>query len=222
MTKSTGDPVVGATVNTTGGFTMRATRVGAETALAQIVKLVQEASSSKAPIQRLADLVASSFVAAVILVAIATFVLWFVLGPALTLAVVAAVSVLIIACPCALRLATPLSVMVATGKGAAAGVLVKSAEALETAYKLDTVVLDKTGTITAGRPSLTDVVPVGGQDSAELLRWSRTPPGSPTRARRRCTSRSTDGPRVWSRSPTRSSRTRSRRSPSCAGWAWRS
>jgi len=168
--KGPGDPVIGATVNTTGAFTMRATRVGSETALAQIIRLVQEAQTSKAPIQRLADLVASYFVPAVVFVAIATFVLWFVLGPALTLAVVAAVSVLIVACPCALGLATPLSIMVATGKGASAGVLIKSAEALETAHKLHTVVLDKTGTITAGKPSLTDVVPVGGQDRAELLR----------------------------------------------------
>ncbi len=170
VTKTAGDQVIGATVNTTGAFTMRATRVGSETALAQIIKLVQEASSSKAPIQRLADLVASYFVPAVIFLAITTFVLWFVLGPALTLAVVAAVSVLIIACPCALGLATPLSIMVASGKGAQYGVLVKSAASLETAHKLDTVVLDKTGTITRGKPELTDVVPVGGQDETELLR----------------------------------------------------
>ncbi len=170
VTKTAGDPVIGATGNTTGAFTMRATRVGSETALAQIIKLVQEASSSKAPIQRLADLVASYFVPAVIFLAITTFVLWFVLGPALTFAVVAAVSVLIIACPCALGLATPLSIMVASGKGAQYGVLVKSAASLETAHKLDTVVLDKTGTITRGKPELTDVVPVGGQDETELLR----------------------------------------------------
>ncbi|MDQ3735802.1 MAG: heavy metal translocating P-type ATPase [Actinomycetota bacterium] len=170
VSKSAGDAVIGATVNQTGAFTMRATRVGAETALAQIIKLVQEAQSSKAPIQRLVDGVASYFVPAVVFIAIATFVLWFVFGPALTLALVATVSVLIIACPCALGLATPLSVMVATGKGAQAGVLIKSAEALETAHKLDTVVLDKTGTITRGAPALTDVVAVAGQDESELLR----------------------------------------------------
>jgi Cu+-exporting ATPase len=170
VSKGAGEQVIGATVNQTGAFTMRATRVGSETALAQIIKLVQEAQSSKAPIQRIVDVVASYFVPAVVFVAIATFVLWFVLGPALTLAVVAAVSVLIIACPCALGLATPLSIMVATGKGAGAGVLIKSAEALETAHKLHTVVLDKTGTITRGKPALTDVVPVGGQDEQELLR----------------------------------------------------
>jgi Cu+-exporting ATPase len=167
--KSVGDQVIGATVNQTGAFTMRATKVGSETALAQIIKLVREAQSSKAPIQRVVDVVAGYFVPAVVFVAIATFVLWFVLGPALTLALVAAVSVLIIACPCALGLATPLSVMVATGKGAQSGVLIKSAEALETAHKLATVVLDKTGTITHGTPSLTDVVAVDGRDENELL-----------------------------------------------------
>jgi Cu+-exporting ATPase len=170
VTKTAGDQVIGATVNTTGAFTMRATKVGAETALAQIIRLVQEASSSKAPIQRLADLVASYFVPGVIFLAILTFVVWFVAGPALTLAVVAAVSVLIIACPCALGLATPLSIMVASGKGAQSGVLVKSAESLETAHRLHTVVLDKTGTVTRGKPELTDVVPLAGQDETELLR----------------------------------------------------
>ncbi len=170
VSKAEGDQLIGATVNQTGAFTMRATRVGSDTALAQIIKLVQEAQTSKAPIQRIVDTVASYFVPAVLFIAVATFVLWFVLGPELTLAVVATVSVLIIACPCALGLATPLSIMVATGKGAQSGVLVKSAEALETAHKLDTVVLDKTGTITRGKPSLTDVVPVGGHDETELLR----------------------------------------------------
>ncbi|RBY92497.1 ATPase P [Blastococcus sp. TF02-8] len=169
VSKAAGDEVIGATVNQTGAFTMRATRVGSETALAQIIKLVQEAQSSKAPIQRLVDAVASYFVPAVVFIAIATFVLWFVFGPALTLAVIATVSVLIIACPCALGLATPLSIMVATGKGAHAGVLIKSAEALETAHKLDTVVLDKTGTITRGAPALTDVIAVAGQDEREVL-----------------------------------------------------
>ncbi|MDK3256640.1 heavy metal translocating P-type ATPase [Blastococcus capsensis] len=168
--KSAGEEVIGATVNQTGAFTMRATRVGSETALAQIIKLVQEAQSSKAPIQRLVDVVASYFVPAVVFVALGTFVLWFIFGPALTLALVATVSVLIIACPCALGLATPLSVMVATGKGARSGVLIKSAEALETAHKLNTVVLDKTGTITRGMPALTDVVTAAGHDETGLLR----------------------------------------------------
>ncbi|MBA3619430.1 MAG: heavy metal translocating P-type ATPase, partial [Acidothermales bacterium] len=170
VSKSVGDQVIGATVNQTGAFTMRAVKVGSETALAQIIKLVQEAQSSKAPIQRIVDAVAGYFVPLVVFVAITTFVVWFVFGPALTLAVVATVSVLIIACPCALGLATPLSIMVATGKGAHSGVLIKSAEALETAHKLHTIVLDKTGTITRGKPALTDVVPVGGQDEDELLR----------------------------------------------------
>nr|MBA3620031.1 copper-translocating P-type ATPase [Acidothermales bacterium] len=170
--KTDGDTVIGATINTTGAFTMRATKVGADTMLAQIVKLVQEAQSSKAPIQRIADLVASYFVPAAVFIAIAAFAVWFVLGPdpSLTFALVAAVSVLIIACPCALGLATPLSIMVGTGKGARAGVLIRSAEALETAHKLHTVVLDKTGTITQGKPALTDVLPAPGVDEKELLR----------------------------------------------------
>jgi Cu+-exporting ATPase len=170
VSKTVGEPVIGATVNQTGAFTMRATRVGGDTALAQIVRLVQEAQSSKAPIQRLVDVVASYFVPVAIFIAIIAFVVWFVVGPQLTLAVVAAVTVLVIACPCALGLATPLSIMVGTGKGAQNGVLIKDAEALETAHKVDTVVLDKTGTITRGKPSLTDVVPVGGQDEDDLLR----------------------------------------------------
>jgi P-type Cu+ transporter len=140
--------------------------------LAQIIRLVQQAQASKAPIQRLADLVASYFVPAVMFIAIATFVVWFVAGPspAFTLALVSAVAVLIIACPCALGLATPLSVMVGTGKGAEQGILIRSAEALETAHKLDTVILDKTGTITRGAPALTDVVITGPTPEAELVR----------------------------------------------------
>ena len=170
--KAAGDTVIGATINTTGAFTMRATSIASETMLAQIVKLVQEAQSSKAPIQRIADVVASYFVPSAVFIAIAAFAIWFVVGPepSLTFALVAAVSVLIIACPCALGLATPLSIMVSTGKGARAGVLFRSAEALETAQRLNTVVLDKTGTITEGRPALTDVVPAHGVDADELLR----------------------------------------------------
>jgi Cu+-exporting ATPase len=171
-TRGPGETVIGATINQTGAFRFRATKVGADTMLAQIVKLVEEAQASKAPIQRLADLVASYFVPAVIFIAIATFVVWFVVGPipALTFALVSAVSVLIIACPCALGLATPLSVMVGTGKGAEHGVLIRSAEALETAHKLNTVVLDKTGTITKGEPALTDAEPVDPFTEDELLR----------------------------------------------------
>jgi Cu+-exporting ATPase len=172
VAKGDGDEVIGATVNTTGAFTMRATKVGADTTLAQIIRLVQQAQSSKAPIQRLADRVAAYFVPAVLLVAIAGFVLWFDIGPdpALTLGLIAAVSVLVIACPCALGLATPLSIMVGTGKGAQAGVLIRSADALETAHKVHTVVLDKTGTLTRGEPQLTDVVPADGRGEDEFLR----------------------------------------------------
>lgn len=171
-TKGPGETVVGATINQTGAFRFRATKVGKDTMLAQIVKLVEQAQASKAPIQRLADLISSYFVPAVIFIAVGAFVLWFDFGPspALTFALVTAVSVLIIACPCALGLATPLSIMVGTGKGAEHGVLIRSAEALETAHKLRTIVLDKTGTITRGEPTLTDVVPVGSPPEPELLR----------------------------------------------------
>jgi Cu+-exporting ATPase len=171
VTKHPGDHVVGATVNQTGAFRMRATNVGADTMLAQIIRLVEQAQASKAPIQRLADLVSSYFVPAVVLIAVWSFAIWFVAGPdpQLTFSLVAAVAVLIIACPCALGLATPLSIMVGTGIGATRGILIRSAEALETAHKLDTVILDKTGTITRGRPALTDVVAVQ-HDDAELLR----------------------------------------------------
>lgn len=171
VTKRTGDIVIGATVNTTGSLRVRAAKVGADTMLAQIIRMVQQAQASKAPIQRLADAMSAYFVPVVIAIAIATFVLWFIAGPppALTLAIVSAVAVLIIACPCALGLATPLSIMVGTGKGARAGILIRSAEALETAHKLDTIVLDKTGTITAGKPTLTDVQPVGAAQEDDLL-----------------------------------------------------
>ncbi|MER5204229.1 heavy metal translocating P-type ATPase [Streptomyces sp. NPDC002825] len=172
VTKHAGDTVVGATVNTTGSLRVRAAKVGADTVLAQIIRLVRVAQASKAPIQRLADAISAYFVPAVIAIAVATFALWYTVGPspALTLALVSAVAVLIIACPCALGLATPLSVMVGTGKGAQAGILIRSAEALETAHKLDTIVLDKTGTVTAGRPVLTDVRPAEDVTEAELLR----------------------------------------------------
>ncbi len=169
--KSPGDEVIGATINKTGAFVFRATKVGADTALAQIVQMVREAQGSKAPIQRLADRIASYFVPIVIAVAIATFVAWFVLGPApsLTYAVVTLVAVLIIACPCALGLATPTAVMVGTGRGAEMGILVKDAEVLETAHELDAIVLDKTGTITRGEPAVTDLFAADGVDDDELL-----------------------------------------------------
>jgi Cu+-exporting ATPase len=171
VTKRAGDTVVGATINTTGSLRVRAAKVGSDTMLAQIIKMVRQAQASKAPIQRLADAVSGFFVPAVIAIAIATFAIWLTAGPApaLTLALVSGIAVLIIACPCALGLATPLSIMVGTGKGARAGILIRSAEALETAHKLNTIVLDKTGTITAGKPALTDVRLAGGFDEAGLL-----------------------------------------------------
>ncbi|HEV2027738.1 MAG TPA: heavy metal translocating P-type ATPase [Candidatus Dormibacteraeota bacterium] len=171
-TKQAGDTVIGATINQTGAFRFRATRVGKDTMLAQIIRLVEQAQGSKAPIQRLADVVASYFVPVVMSIAIATFVVWFVAGPppALTLALVSAVAVLIIACPCALGLATPLAIMVSTGKGAEHGILIRSAAALETAQKIDTVVLDKTGTLTRGAPALTDVIVSGDLTENNLLR----------------------------------------------------
>ncbi|UGY91282.1 heavy metal translocating P-type ATPase [Streptomyces gobiensis] len=176
VSKTVGDEVVGATINQTGAFRFKATKVGADTALAQIIKLVQQAQASRAPIQRVADLVAGYFVPAVVFIAIAAFAVWFTVGPApaLTLGLVAAVAVLIIACPCALGLATPLSVMVGTGKGAQAGVLIRSAEALETAQRLEVIVLDKTGTVTQGRPELTDVVPAPGFTEDDVLRLVAT------------------------------------------------
>ncbi len=172
VTKGEGDIVVGATLNQTGAFRFRATNVGQDTMLAQIIRLVEQAQGSKAPIQRLADQVSSYFVPAVIFIAIATFVIWFDFGPspAFIFALVSAVAVLIIACPCALGLATPLSIMVGTGKGAQNGSLIRSAEALETAHKIDVIVLDKTGTITKGEPELTDVASAGLVPDDELLR----------------------------------------------------
>ncbi len=171
VTKVPGDLVIGATINQTGAFRYVATKVGADTMLAQIITLVRQAQGSKAPIQRLVDQVSGYFVPAVIAIAIWTFVAWNLVGPAPTFvfALVAAVSVLIIACPCALGLATPLSITVGTGKGATAGILIRSAEALETAHKLDTIVLDKTGTITEGKPRLTDVLPAQGFTEDEVL-----------------------------------------------------
>jgi Cu+-exporting ATPase len=162
--KQAGDRLIGATVNGTGGLVMRAERVGTETLLAQIVRLVAEAQRSRAPIQRLADIVAAYFVPAVIAVAVATFAVWALFGPQprLAHAIVNAVAVLIIACPCALGLATPMSIMVATGKAATVGVLFKNAEAIETLRKVDTLVVDKTGTLTEGKPKLVTVLPVAG------------------------------------------------------------
>ncbi|MBZ5629908.1 MAG: heavy metal translocating P-type ATPase [Acidobacteriia bacterium] len=162
--KSAGARVIGATVNAQGSFIMRAERVGSETLLAQIVRLVAEAQRSRAPIQRLADRVAAYFVPAVISIAVITFIVWAIAGPQprYAYALVNAVAVLIIACPCALGLATPIAIMVATGRGATAGVLIRNAEALETLEKVDTLVVDKTGTLTEGRPKLVSVITAGG------------------------------------------------------------
>jgi P-type Cu+ transporter len=170
--KTAGMPVYGATLNRFGQLRVRATRVGRETALAQIIRLVEEAQASKAPIQRLADLVASIFVPAVLLIAAVDFVIWLAFGPegAVVYATLNAVAVLIIACPCALGLATPTAIMVGTGKGAEKGILIRGGEALEKAERITTVVLDKTGTITEGRPKVTDVVVANGWHEDEIVR----------------------------------------------------
>ena len=170
--KATGDPVTGGTINQSGSFTMRAEGVGADTVLARIVDMVAAAQRSRAPVQALVDRVASWFVPAVVVISLISFVVWLAIGPepALAHAVVAAVSVLVIACPCALGLATPMSIMVATGRGAQAGVLVRDAAALESLARLDVLVVDKTGTLTEGKPALTDVIATdGGMDEAEVL-----------------------------------------------------
>ncbi len=171
--KNVGDEVFGATINKTGAFRFEATKVGRETALQQIVKMVQDAQGSKAPIARLADVISGIFTPIVLVIAVATFAAWFILAPVdtrFTMALVNFVAVLIIACPCALGLATPTAIMVGTGRGAENGVLIKGGESLETAHKLDTLVLDKTGTITEGRPELTDVMVLDGSQDDEMLR----------------------------------------------------
>jgi P-type Cu+ transporter len=172
VVKAEGNEVVGATVNGTGALRVTAAKVGSDTMLAQIIRLVQQAQATKAPIQRLADMISSYFVPIVIAIAIATFAVWYVFGPppVFTSALVSAVAVLIIACPCALGLATPLSIMVGTGKGAQAGILIRSAEALEGAHRLRTIVLDKTGTVTRGMPELTDIEVLPGFERDEVLR----------------------------------------------------
>ena len=172
--KGAGDGVTGATINTFGAFTFRATRVGSDTVLARIIRVVEEAQGSKAPIQRLADKVAGIFVPAVLGIAALTFVLWLLAGGDLTMGLISAVAVLVIACPCAMGLATPTAIMVGTGKGAENGILIRSGESLELAYKLNAVVLDKTGTITSGKPELIEVVSVNGWSRSDLLRLAGT------------------------------------------------
>jgi len=176
--KGPGDTAIGATLNKTGAFRMRASKVGRDTVLQQIVRLVQEAQGSKAPIQKLADRISGVFVPIVLCVAIATFVVWFIAAPTdnrLTMALLTFVSVLIIACPCALGLATPTAIMVGTGRGAQGGILIKGGEALETAHRLTAVVLDKTGTITRGQPEVTDIVNLGidhTDPQSQILFWA--------------------------------------------------
>jgi Cu+-exporting ATPase len=169
--KRVGDEVIGATINKTGSFQFQATKVGKDTTLAQIIRLVEEAQGSKAPIQRLVDVIASYFVPIVIGIAIITFIIWYFIGPApaLTLALLNFVAVLIIACPCALGLATPTAIMVGTGKGAEHGVLIRSAEALERSHKINTVLLDKTGTLTQGEPKVTDIIASSSSSQNEVL-----------------------------------------------------
>ena len=167
--KQSGDRVIGATINRSGYFTMRADKVGEDTTLSQIIRLVDEATSSKAPIAKLADRVAGVFVPVVISIALIALVVWMLCGATFEFAMTIAVSVLVVSCPCALGLATPTAIMVGTGRGASAGILIKSAEALETAHSVDVVVLDKTGTITQGRPVVTDQQPRPGVSAGELL-----------------------------------------------------
>ncbi len=171
VAKQTGDRVIGATINGTGGIIIEASRVGADTMLAQIVQMVAAAQRSRAPIQKLVDIVAGYFVPAVIVTSIITFIVWALVGPepAMAYAIINAVAVLIIACPCALGLATPMSIMAATGKGATVGVLFKDAEAIEVLRKVDTLVVDKTGTLTEGKPKLVQVEPISGIDETTLL-----------------------------------------------------
>ncbi len=171
VTKEAGAKVIGGTLNASGGFVMRAEKIGSETMLARIVQMVADAQRSRAPIQRLADQVSGWFVPAVIAVAVLAFAAWSMWGPEPRYAfgLVAAVAVLIIACPCALGLATPMSIMVGVGRGAQAGVLIRDAEALERMEKIDTLVVDKTGTLTEGKPSVTAIATVKGQDENELL-----------------------------------------------------
>ncbi|MGE0626404.1 MAG: heavy metal translocating P-type ATPase [Hyphomicrobiaceae bacterium] len=170
--KSRGATVTGGTRNTTGSFVMEARRVGSETVLAQIVEMVSEAGRSRAPIQGLADRISGYFVPSVVVIAVVAFIAWMLFGPEprLAYAIVAAVSVLIVACPCALGLATPMSIMVASGRGAREGVLIKDAAALEGLAGIDTLVVDKTGTLTEGRPSLTDIEPIAGMDADTMLK----------------------------------------------------
>ena len=169
--KKTGDLVIGATINRSGAFKFKATKIGKDTFLAHIIKMVEEAQSSKAPIQKMADRITGYFVPVVLVIAVLTFAVWFWLGsePALSIALINAVAVLVVACPCALGLATPTAIMVGTGKAAEKGIIIRDAEALELAGKIDTIVLDKTGTLTKGEPAVTDVIQVGSSDGGDIV-----------------------------------------------------
>ena len=169
MEKGPGDRVTGASINKTGFFKFRADKVGQDTALQQIIRLVEEAGASKAPIAKLADKVSGVFVPAVIGIALVTFAAWLLMGKSFEFAMSMGIGVLVISCPCALGLATPTAIMVGTGKGAEQGILVRSAQALEIARTVDTVVLDKTGTVTKGKPQVTQVIPAPGVAEEELL-----------------------------------------------------
>ncbi|MCX6818453.1 MAG: heavy metal translocating P-type ATPase [Candidatus Aenigmarchaeota archaeon] len=171
--KKKGDNVIGATINKHGSFRFKATKIGRDTVLSQIIKLVEEAQGSKAPVQRLADKVSGYFVPAIIIIAVVSFSLWYlVLGQGFIFALSVFIAVLIIACPCALGLATPTAIMVGTGKAAENGILIKSAEALENTHRLTTIVFDKTGTLTEGKPSVTDILPIASSDRKEILRYA--------------------------------------------------
>jgi len=172
--KREGDQVIGSTINKTGSFSFKTTRIGKDTVLAQIIKLVEEAQGSKAPIQRLADTIAAYFVPVVIAIATITFIVWYIWGPSpsLTFALLNFVAVLIIACPCALGLATPTAIIVGTGKGAESGILIRTGEALETAHKIKSIILDKTGTLTLGQPKVTDIAAASGFSEEELLKMA--------------------------------------------------
>jgi Cu+-exporting ATPase len=177
--KTKGDAVIGATFNKAGTFIYKATKVGSDTMLAQIIKLVEEAQGSKAPIQRIADLISSYFVPIVIMLALLTFGVWYIVGPqpAFLFAMLNTVAVLIIACPCAMGLATPTAIMVGTGKGAEHGILIKDAESLEIAHKVNTVIFDKTGTLTKGKPEVTDIVSlvIARSETTKQSRSQRSP-----------------------------------------------
>ena len=172
--KLTGDKVTGGTINKSGYFKMEATAIGSDTTLAKIIALVEEATSSKAPIAKLADKISGIFVPVVITIAVVAACIWLILGQSLHFALTIAISVLVISCPCALGLATPTAIMVGTGRGAKQGILIKSATALETAHKVDTVILDKTGTVTEGKPVVTDILPASGIEATELLSIAAT------------------------------------------------